>query len=409
MSGSIVTTYQRPDATPDPEPTQTTLDGVTQTTTVTNPATFAGSSGAVDFHTVETDQQTAPAPQTFTETLDNYYSFSDTLYAGNFNNLGYTSTDDSGYSVTYTFGSGNGLADVLPETSGATWTNNAAATIATTSIDAESSTQTYSADGSYVETINYQNVNAMGPTTTATVHSNLDGTGLYDTPRLGTELDANYTYAVASPSAAGSSGTITEMTTIPVEPGSTATPEVVTTTVPNWIPTGKLGTSLASESDVDMGPQTLPAACAIPASFGTSANEIVQTKEIVDPMFGQTDDSTTTTYDIANVGPVCVQLAEEQKDYYDFSGQNGTGYFSGTPQQITDVAETLYLTAEQLSSAARKPQARTQISRNFAFRVTTAQNRMAVARFKERSRLLRAFLTPAPGHGHAFSSYRRTL
>jgi hypothetical protein len=404
FTGSITTTYARPNQTPSPEPTQTAFDNVAQTITVSNPATFNGNS-AVDFHTAETDTQTAPASQTFSDTLDDYFQFSNSIYTGDFTNLGYTSTDDTGYAVTFTYGTGNGLADELPELAGASWTNNAAATIATTSTDNESSTMTVKSDGSYTQTIQYQNVNAQGATDYSTANSNLDGSGLYTTPRLGTDFSSDYTYAVASPSA----GTISETTTIPVAPMSTATPEVVSTTVPNWIPAGVLGVALATETDMDGGSTAFPSACPVPVSFGTAGNKLVQTKQRVDPLFGELENDVVTTYVIPNVGPACVTILDTLSNYYDFSGQNGTGYFSGSPQQITTVSEVLYLTSEQLMSAARKPQLRASLQRNFALRVTTAQARISVARIEQRDRMLRSFSTPAHGHGRAFATHRGIL
>jgi len=401
-TGTLLTTYQRPDSaplagaqTPDPQPTQTSFDTVTQTTTVTNPGgTFDGNSSNVDFRTIETDQQTAPAPETFSDTVDDYFAFSDTIYTGNFSNLGFTSTDDSGYAVTYTFGSGNGLVDVLPEVAGASFTNNAAATIATSFTNNESSMSTYAADGSYKETVNYPNVNASGPTTTQTVVSNLDGSGSINTPFVGTVFSGNQMFAVSAPSAAGPSGTITETTTQQAEAPSTAAPTVKTTSIPNWIPTGYIGTALATETDTNMGATNLPtAACPVPSSFASTANVLVQTKNAVDPMMGTFETTTTTTYVIPNVGPACVVLDDVQTVYYDYSGQSGFTLFSGTPQQITTVNETVYLTAQQLQSAARKTSSRTQLARTFVGRVAMAQARIATIRRKQRTLRLQYLVT----------------
>jgi hypothetical protein len=401
-TGTLLTTYERPDTaplasgqTPGPQPTQTQLDSVTQTTTVTNPGgTFNGNSANVLFRTVETDQQSVPTVQTFSDTVDDYFAFSNTIYTGNFTNLGYTSVDDSGYAVTYTFGAGNGLVDVLPEVAGASFTNNAAATIATSYTNNESSMSTYAADGSYDETVNYPNVNAMGPTTTQTIVSKVDGSGSINSPFIGTVLAGNQTFAVSAPSAAGSSGTITETTTQYPDAGSTSAPTVTTTAIPNWIPTGYVGSALATESDTDMGPTSLPTtACPVPSSFASTANVLVQTKNAVDPIMGTFETTTTSTYVIPNVGPACVTLNDVQTIYYDFSGQSGFTLFSGTPQQITTVDETVYLTAQELQSVARKTSARSQVARAFIGRVAIAQARLATIRRKQRSLRLQDLVT----------------
>jgi hypothetical protein len=400
-TGTLVTAYQRPDSaplasgqTPGPQPTQTQFDDVTQTTTVANPGgTFAGNSSNVDFHTVETDQQTAPAPETFSDTVDDYFVFSDNIYTGNFSNLGYTSTDDSGYTVTYTFGPGNGLVDVLPEVAGASFTNNAAATIATAYTNNESSMSTYAAGGTYNETINYPNVNAMGPTTTQTVIANLDGSASINTPFIGTVFTGNEQFAFSAPSAQGS-GTITETTTQQPETGSTAAPTVSTTAIPNWIPAGYTGTALATETDTDTGATNLPStACPVPSSFASTANVLVQTKNAVDPAMGTFETTTTTTYVIPNVGPACVTLNDVQTAYYDYSGQSGFTLFSGTPQQITTVTEAVYLTAQELQGVARKPSSRTQVAHTFVGRVAMAQARLSTIRRKQRTLRLQYFVT----------------
>ena len=401
MSGKLLVTYSRPNQYPTPEPTSTSSYDVTQSIAVTNPATFNGTSGA-EFAITETDAQTAPAAQNFSDTLDQYYQYSNNMYTGNFLNLGYTETDDTGYTTSVTNGANDMLADILPEASGATWSNTAAKTITTNDGSGDLSSTTYADDGSYTGTITYQNyMPSPNPTGTpqltnqATLTANVDGSADYKTPRLGTALQYNYEYRLQAPTAAGS-GTITETTTIPPAVGSTSTPEAVSTTIANWMPASVPG-SLYKETDVDNGPIALPAACTVPAALTGTPNQIVQTKTAVDPLNGELDVTTTTTYDTANVGPICVVLSDVQTDYYDFSGQAGTGYFSATPQQITTVAETLSLSAETVQSIARRHDAQARADLMRAVNVALAQGRIAILRTEQRLHRL------AP---HSTSSYR---
>lgn len=381
MGGTLLITYDRANQYPTPEPTSTSFYNVTQTIAVTNPATFNGTSG-VDFKITETDAQTAPAAENFSDTQDQYFQYSNNMYTGNFLDLGYSETDDTGYNTTVTNASTDQLADILPEQSGATWSNDDAKTITTNDGNGQTSSTTYAGNGSYTGTITYQPLGGS-QSNQATLTANADGSADYMTPRLGTALQNNYDYRIQAPSAPGSSGTITETTTIPPAVGSTSTPDAVSTTIANWLPASVPG-SLYNETDIDNGPVALPSGCTVPAGLSGTPNQIVQTKTSVDPLNGELETMTTTTYDTVDVGPICVVLHDVQNDYYDFSGQNGTGYFSATPQQVTTIDEVLSLSAETVSSIARRHDARTRSETMRAANVAMAQGRIAILRTKQR-------------------------
>ncbi len=392
--GTLTTTYARPSQFPTPEPTQTAYATVSQTVTVKNPATFNGNTNAVDFNDVETDAQTAPAQQTTSTTTDAYFTFSNTIVSGNFNELGFTATQDNGYTVTVTYGSGNGLVDKLPESPGQTWSNTPALTTSATAPDGTTSQETINTDGTYTESFVYPNVGAVS--NTAMAQTSLDGSASYVTPDEGTLDGSAQSYTITAPSAATSSGTITETTSVQPSPvASGATPTVTTTTIPNWIPSGYLGEALATEADIDNGATTVPASCALPAQFGTSANQIVQTKNSLDPMFGEFETETTTTYDMQTIGPVCTIINDVTTDYYDFSSQSvqtkETVNFEGTPQQITTIVETVALQSETLDSVARHPQtaART-IAARLGPRVALAESHIVASRAIRHLTMMRA-------------------
>jgi hypothetical protein len=394
MGGTLMYTYARPNQYPTPEPTSTSFATVAQTITVTNPVGFNGNTNAVDFAISETDSQTAPDTESFSETYANYYAFSNTSVTGNFLNLGSTETDtDSGYTTTTQNGPNDQLADILPETKGATWSNMAGRTITFNDGYGETGTTTYNNDGSYNGTITYPDQNPPSPnptgsqlTNVATLVTKTDGSASYNTPRLGTALQYNYQFTFAAPTVSGPSGTITETEVIPPAVGSTAGPTTSTTSIPNWMPASVPG-SLASETDVDNGPSALPSPCAVGSAYAASTpNQIVQTKTSVDPLNGELDTATTTTYDLVNVGPICVILHDVQTDYYDLTGQNGVGYFLGVPQQITTLDETLYLQSETLQSIARRPDARAIVASHFG--LANASSRASMLRFKQRMRRL---------------------
>jgi hypothetical protein len=402
MSGSLLVTYDRANQYPTPEPTATVFDMVSQSIAVTNPGSFFGTS-AIEFAINETDTQTVPTSQTYNETLDQYFQFTGTPETGNFLDLGYLSTDDNGYLVTVQNGANDELADELPEAAGQTWGNSAGRTVTTNDQNNETSTTTYNDDGSYSGTITYPNAmpspNPTGSQLTnyATLQANSDGSAMFTTPFIGTAFKYDTVYQLSAPSAAGSSGTITETTTLPPEVGTTSSPTTSTTTIPNWQPaTG----GLASETDVDNGPQPLPSACPVPAALAGMPNQIVQTKNSVDPLNGELETTTTTTYDTLNVGPICTVIHDVQMDYYDYSGQS-SGYFSGSPQQITTLDETLYLSAESLDTIARHPETKSRYAMTRAVSFATAQARITVAHTKARMHRL-----ALAHYGKKYQSYR---
>ena len=413
MVGSLLVTYSRPNQFPSPEPTSTTLDQVTQQIAVSNPASFNGTSG-VEFAISETDNQIDPTTQTFGDTLDQYYSFSNTIYAGNFLDLGYNATDDTGYTVGLVNGPNDRLADVLPETAGATWSNAAGRTLTTNDGMGQTSSTTYADDGSYTGTITYPNLNpSPNPTgsqltNTATLVAKTDGSAQLVTPRDGLDLQYDSTYTMEAPTASGPSGTITVTTLLAPAANSTSTPEATSTTIPNWMPASVPG-SLASETDVDNGPMGLPSQCSAASAISSSTpNQIVQTKTSVDPLNGVLDTATTTTYDTVNVGPVCVILHDVATAYYDLSGANGASYFEGAPIQVTTTDETLALSAETIDALERRPELRDRFALTRSVNLAIAQARIEVAKTKARLRRLDAIHRGVTTRD-AFRSFRGVL
>ncbi len=397
FAGTLTTTFVRPTQYPSAEPTATEFATVSQAITVTNPATFAGDASAVDFHDVETDAQSAPVSQTITTTTDAYFSFSGTIVTGDFSELGFTSTDSTGYQVAVTYGAGNGLVDILPETAGATWANTPALTTSATSPDGTTAMETINGDGTYTENFVYPNVDAV--TNTGTASDTLSGTGSYTTQNEGTLQGSGSSFTLSAPSAEGSGGTITETSSaLPSPAASGATPTVTTTTIPNWIPTGFDGVALATETDSDNGATTVPSACNVPAQFGTSANQLVQTKNRVDPTFGEVEKETVTTYVMQTIGPVCTQINDVTTSYYDFTAQaDDVPQFSGTPEEITTIAEVVALQSETLDSAARRPQAAQRtIAARLGARVALVESHIVASREIRHLKKMRAFARKGP-------------
>jgi len=338
-----------------PNPAATVAYAIAQTVTDEGMAPFDGAT-PFDLRTSETDTQTSPA-KTTTSTTDAFYASSG-LGGGQtgFYTYGFTSSNSEGEDISDTLsnvgfsGGFNGLIDVLPETAKQTWTNTEAATIAESESDGFTSNRTYAANGTYTENDLYPQSSQFTPSPsplTATITENSDGSGTYNLPITPiSPPNVNITYS------AGSGGTIT----ITATQGSNSQ----TYTVNTWYP---LPLSLYSETDVDDGAITLPAACNVPAQFGALGNGVEQKSTRVDTILGTIDYFDQITYVIGGYD-VCVTLNDTTYEYYDYSGQGNEAplgiSFSGgnSPLDVVTTTSTIGLTSTSVSGASHVRNAR---------------------------------------------------
>jgi hypothetical protein len=274
-------------------------------------------------------------------TSDSYYAY---VTAGAVTEVKFLGSATSTNGATYgtTIAAGNGLVDVLPESSGAiTPANTAAETTSEVDQDGENLTRIVASNGTYSET----GSNVDGSTFSAT--ANVDGSGTYTFPLIQASPETSYTVSAPTPIPSGGGDEINIALSVPAaltgNPDPTGTPDVIEGAVNVWYP---VPISFSAESLTDNGAATPPGACAIPSSLSKSANEIEDVKSTVDPVFGETDLTTTDTYTEDNIGVVCVRLDDVVSQYYDLSGQTQSiplG-FSSTPFQVTTTNETLGIT-----------------------------------------------------------------
>jgi hypothetical protein len=249
-----------------------------------------------------------------------------TYLAGTVLNLGSDAKDSNGveYVTQFSTPNGNGIIDVLPEKAGAFGPNTAALTYTETDQANFSRNRTVAADGSYVE----QGKDAFGDVQTINSHSDLSA--FYDANQY-----SGYNFTITKPT-----GNPLKIT-VSIKQGNTNRGSL---TIPSWIPATM--TQPSTETDVDNGTTTYPAACKAPAKYGTSGNQLVQTINRADPALGNLETLTTTTYLSGTVGPVCIQMVDSVKTFYDYTLQNGFVLFvsgNGQPIQLTTVSETLTL------------------------------------------------------------------
>jgi hypothetical protein len=285
-------------------------------------------------HSDETDAYTLETVKTGTDSGYAYVTGTApgqpaTLVPGAVGIIASQATDSNGVIYTTNFDpsgpSGNGILDVIPEKTGPFGPNNAVLQYDETDQAGFTRHRVVAASGAYVETGH----DAVGDTQTITVNPDLSAT--YDARQY-----SGFRFTMTAPS--GSPAKII------LRAFNSAGTQIGAFSVTPWFPAGT--TQPSTETDVDNGSVAYPAACSVPAKYGIAGNQIVQTITRVDPALGNSELMTTTTYMAPRVGPVCIQMSDSVKTFYDYTLQNGFVILVGggtTPIQLTSANETLTL------------------------------------------------------------------
>ena len=336
FTGSLTTTTQLVNSNPTKVQTDSATIAVTTTTSPSMPPVVLATPGpviATTTNTVETDVYPLETVSTNTATLYGYVTGStgvpSNIVPGSFLQISTQATDSNGVQYATQFDpsgpSGNGILDVLPEKTGPFGPNNAVLQYDETDQAKFARHRVVGATGSYVET----GTDAFHDVQTITVNTDLSAS--YDARQY-----SGYRFTMTAPT--GSPAKIT------FRVFNSAGTNIQSFSLTPWFPAGV--TQPSTETDVDNGPTAFPASCNVPAKYGTSGNQIVQTMTRVDPALGNSELMTTTTYVAPRVGPVCIQLADTVKTFYDFTLQNGFIVLVGsgtTNIQQTTLNETLTL------------------------------------------------------------------
>ncbi|MBV8078763.1 MAG: hypothetical protein JO186_00125 [Actinobacteria bacterium] len=328
-TGTLSSTTQLTSANLTTQPQTST---VTVALTSTVGAAFTATTGGGQNVVTSAETDTYPL-QTVTTNTTSTYTYAASGASGTLSILSSDAKDSNGAEYTTQYGNGNGILDVLPETTGSFGPNTAALTYVEKDPARFGRQRTVAANGSYTETDH----DAFGTSQTITVNPNFSAT-LDDS-----QLDG-FTFTLAAPT--GSPPTISITVT--------QAPNHATETVPSWFPAGM--TAISNETDVDNGSKSFPTACAVPAKYGTSGNQVIQTIQRVDPALGNAETETTTTYLAPVVGPVCIQLTDNVQTFYNYTGQAGSIAIvpsgNAQPLQLTSMNETLTLQSASTSGGA---------------------------------------------------------
>ncbi|MHB8153203.1 MAG: hypothetical protein ACYDFV_04920 [Vulcanimicrobiaceae bacterium] len=283
--------------------------------------------GGTDQHSVQSD---AFPLQTTVETTDSWVN---QLSNGQVVLYGFQSADNvtpTPDSLSWQYVSPQTL-DELPETNGASWQNSPQATVLETDADGFIAKRAINPDGSYSE----NDIYPTGFKNTITVNS--DGSGSY----LGTGWAQYGTNGLTY--SAPTNGVITIKLTAPTPVGTaTPAPPTVFATPAAWFAPSP---TLYSQSTTVTTGVTFPASCAVPATYGTTGNDIDQVTSRIDPVVGFTDNQTIQTYTAPGVGSVCVVMNDGTDYYYDYSQDLGflTIGINSTPMHVATIAQTLTL------------------------------------------------------------------
>ena len=337
LAGSLTQTITRPhpapSAVPPPFVSQATI---TIATTTSIGATFAGLAGLTDFKSIENETTLSPAITT-TTTTDSYQRVVPNGTAFDIVTPGDSASDSNGNTFTTTYGAGNGLLlDVLPETNGGSFSNDAALVATESDAGGASANRTVNPDGSYAET------DAFADRTTQSIAVNADLSGTLN--NLRGQTTTSVAVGAPKPSSTGTGKIVDYTLTI----GSPPSPHVLA--IFDWYPT----TALASDTVTTTTGQNIPSTCAVPTSVGTSATLLAENFTRLDPVLGTYEVRSTATYLSPLVGVVCVTISDTLDDHYDYSGQVGAFVGidpTGAPIQTTVTAETIGLKTASVAGA----------------------------------------------------------
>jgi hypothetical protein len=269
------------------------------------PTPFWGATGTTDFHSVETD---AYALRSNVATTDAWYANA----ANGFQLFGSSSNDGAGDTVTTEYAAPFTL-EALPESNGASWTNDPAEVIHETDADGTHSTRVYASNGTYTET---QTVPAS---LTAIITVNADGSGTYSGTAFYTFSRTNG-FSFSTPSPTGVI-TVAIVHTPPPPPLIFVPPPTTVATPAVWYPVPFVP---YTETDSLALNKTIDGRCALSNAFGVSGSDVTQAIQRVDPVLGYVESQMTDTYYVTGIGVVCVVMADTQTYHYNYNNDDGT-------------------------------------------------------------------------------------
>lgn len=239
-------------------------------------------------------------------------------------------TDSDGYTQSITYPTPL-VVDEEPESNGLNWTNTASATTAESYNDGTNINRTTNSDGTYTETEVNNNTSIDD---TATVNADASASWEAAPDAYGFLGDYFSGYTLTAPSG----GDVTFTATY--EGGGTESlsePAFFSTTQPI------IANNTSDSSTITTG-VTFPVSCAVPATYGTSGNDIHTVKKSLDTLFGFAETTTTDAYTSSASGLVCVKSVDVLTTYYDWNlDEHYFVFVSDVPLIVTTTTTVLTL------------------------------------------------------------------
>ncbi len=307
------------------------------------------SSGLIDEHVAETD---AGSLDSATYATDSFVGISSTTSP--WSELLYATTQQesssAGAPVITTNYTNAQTIDQYPASSGASWTNNPAATIAYQYADGDSGQRTVSSSGTYTDT---ESILAGGAGGTATLTENSDGSGSIVGPFFGGGIIAQVAFAAPSPAASPTSVTVSIdfSSYAQTQYGYPASSPVTDSLWYAFPPVFYI------ETDTITTNAGLPQSC-MPNAFNfTQATDVRRSMATTDTVVGYVEDTNIDSYEYNGV-PVCLVTEDIQRYAYD--EQANQPYFILVGElglEVVTTMETLVLTGTPPAAPAQMQRA----------------------------------------------------
>jgi hypothetical protein len=334
-----------PGPSPSPVP-----PAFTQTGTVTETVSVTATPAAGQITTASDEIDTYQLETLETKTTANI-AYASSGSSTNVQQLSTSATDSDGSTFANTYTATSGVIAVLPETNGASFTNDASDTYTETDPgiggSLPSDQRVTNTDGSYTDT----QVNTDGTQNVAQAKADLSGSYSF--------VGGYFLATFSAPTANG----------IPVAlqaggPGYYGSPDNFEE--PLWYPS--VSSPLYTEADTVATATSLDPACG--TAYGSTGNLTTRTIASIDPIFGTLTSEATKTYDVTGVGVVCTVFNETVTQFLDYSLQTGYLLFyaqTGTQPLFT----TTYNEVLSLKSATVAGEPTTQSTARKTAAVTT--------------------------------------
>lgn len=326
--GKMTQTYTYLYGYPSPEPPNTTTTTIKDVVTVSPTAGPGLPSGANVVHVDETDTTPLQTSRTVTDAYVDTSSTQALLY-GSVSLLKAAQGGQTTHTTTSYV-----TPQILSRKQG-TWTNSPAGSVDEKYSDGHYQDRTIAANGTYDEKGTALALN--GKMVVTQIREKPSGAGNYTGPFVGCPPDTSWVFTPA-PSIS------VKLVSNPPSSGC----ELGATTIPDWYPSAP---TLYTEHDSVTSGKVMPAGCG--ASQGKRARLTERSMVRLDTIIGYTERTDMSVFGPLSGPPVCVILADEIDNYYDWQGDQIAFFaFTDKGKPVSTIVTNESLAGSSLSGGA---------------------------------------------------------